>query len=162
MIKQSEDKEVYLEVPNDSNALVSAIFKSLDKTRKRGDLSQGTLSYVLVKDPKFARFYLLLSKTVIWCTRRPVMSNHSFYTENISLFLDLHLQSLAQKVNSYIKDTNHFLRKIKEWGQLSERSIPCTIDVVGLYPNIPHNEDFAFPKDFLNSRLTNRSQQTLW
>ena len=42
------------------------------------------------------------------------MSNHSFYTENISLFLDLHLQSLAQKVNSYIKDTNHFLRKIKE------------------------------------------------
>ena len=65
VIKQSEDKEVYLEVPNDSNALVSAIFKSLDKTRKRGDLSQGTLSYVLVKDPKFARFYSLLSKTVI-------------------------------------------------------------------------------------------------
>ena len=65
VIKQSEDKEVYLEVPNDSNALVSTIFKSLDKIRKHGDLSQGTLNYFLVKHPKFARFYLLLPKTVI-------------------------------------------------------------------------------------------------
>ena len=57
--KQLEDKEVYLEVPNDSSALVSTIFKSLKKIRKRGDLSQDTLNYFLVKDPKFARFYLL-------------------------------------------------------------------------------------------------------
>ena len=37
--KQLEDKEVYMEVPNDSSALVSTIFKSLEKIRKRGDLS---------------------------------------------------------------------------------------------------------------------------
>ena len=57
--KQLEDKEVYMEVPNDSSALMSTIFKSLEKIRKRGDLSQDTLNYFLVKDPKFARFYLL-------------------------------------------------------------------------------------------------------
>ena len=57
--KQLEDKEVYLEVPNDSSALVSAIFKPLEKIRKRVDLSQDTLNYFLVRDPKFARFYLL-------------------------------------------------------------------------------------------------------
>ena len=58
--KQLEDKDVYLEVPNDSSALVSIMFKSLQKIRKRGDLSQDTLNYFLVKDSKFPRFYLLL------------------------------------------------------------------------------------------------------
>ena len=81
---------------------------------------------------------------------RPVISKCGFYTENISSFVDFHLQSLAQKVKSYIKDTNHFLRKIKELGQLLEGTILCTVDVVGLYPNIPHDEGFAFLKDFVD------------
>ena len=57
--KQLEDKEVYPEVPNDSSSLVSTIFKSLEKIKKRGYLPKDTLNYFLVKDPKFARFYLL-------------------------------------------------------------------------------------------------------
>ena len=57
--KQLEDKQVYPEVPNDSTALVSTIFKSLEKIRKREDMSQDTLNYFIVKDLKFARFYLL-------------------------------------------------------------------------------------------------------
>ena len=84
---------------------------------------------------------------------RPVISNCGFYTENISSFLDFHLRSLAQRLSSYIKDTNHFLKKIKESGQLLEGTILCTIDVVGLYPNIPHDEGLAFLKDFLDSRV---------
>ena len=118
--KQLEDKEVYLQVSNDSSALVSTIFKSLQKIRKRGDMSQDTLNYFLVKDPRFARFYLLpkVHKRLYDVPGRPVFSNCGFYTENISPFLDFHLQPLAQKVKSYIKDTNHFLRKIKELGQL--------------------------------------------
>ena len=149
-----EDKEVYLEVPNDWSALVSTIFKSLEKIRKRGDLSQDTLNYFLVKDPKFARFYLLpkVHKRLYDVPGRPVISNCGFYTENISSFLDFHLQPLAQKVKSYIKDTNHFLRKIKELGQLAEGTIPCTTDAVGLYPNIPHDEGLAFLKGFLDIR----------
>ena len=71
---------------------------------------------------------------------RPIISNCGFDTENISSFLDHHFQPIAQKANSCIKDTNHFLRKIKRLRQLPERAILCTIDVVGLYPNIPHEE----------------------
>ena len=84
---------------------------------------------------------------------RPVICNCGFYTENISSFLDFHLQPLAQKVKPYIKDTNHFFKKIKELGQLPEGTILCTIDVVGLYPNIPHDEGLAFLEDFLDSRV---------
>ena len=51
---------------------------------------------------------------------RPVITNCSYYTENISAFLDHHLQPLAQKVNSYIKDTNDFLKKLKYLPNLPE------------------------------------------
>ena len=103
----------------------------------------------------FARFYLLpkVHKQLYDVPGRPVISNCGFYTENISSFLDFHLQPLAQKVKSYIKDINHFLRIIKELGQLPEGTNLCTIDVVGLYPNILHDEELAFLRDFLDSRV---------
>ena len=50
--KQLEGKEVYLEVPNDSSALVNTIFKSLEKIRKSGDLSEDTLKLFLSKRPQ--------------------------------------------------------------------------------------------------------------
>ena len=95
---------------------------ALDKIRIQSDLSNETLNYFLVKDPKFARFYLLpkIQKCLHNVPGRPVISNCGFYTENISSFLDHHLQPIAQKVNSFIKDTNHFLQKIKSLVQLLE------------------------------------------
>ena len=152
--KQLEDKDVYEEVQNDPSTLINTIMRALEKIRIRGDLSNDTLNYFLVKDPKFARFYLLpkIHKRLHNVPGRLVISNCGFYTENISSFLDHHLQPIAQKVNSFIKDTNHFLRKIKSLGQLPEGAILCTIDVVGLYPNIPHEEGLASLRKFLDAR----------
>ena len=84
---------------------------------------------------------------------KPVISNCGFYTKNIFSFLGFDSHLLAQKVKSYIKDTNHCLSNIKELGQLPEGIILCTIDVVGLYLNIPYDEGLAFLKDFLDSRV---------
>ena len=112
--KQLEDKDIYEEVQNDPSTLINTIMRALEKIRIRGDLSNDTLNYFLVKDPKFARFYLLpkIHKRLNNVPGRPVISNCGFYTENISSFLDHQLQPMAQKMNSFIKDTNHFLRKI--------------------------------------------------
>ena len=44
------------------------------------------------------------------------------------------------------------MRKIKELGQIAEGTILCTIDVVGLYSNIPLDECLVFLKGFLDSR----------
>ena len=105
--KELEDREVYEEVPNDPSVPVNTIIKALEKIRLRGDLSSDTLNYLVVEDQKFARFYLLpkIHKRLHNVPGRPVNSNCGFYTENISSFLDYHLQPLAQKVESYIKDT---------------------------------------------------------
>ena len=152
--QQLEDKYVYKEVQNDSSILINTIMWALEKIRIRGDLSNDTLNYILAKDPKFARFYFLpkIQKRLHNVSGRPVISNCGFYTENIFSFLDHHLQPIAQKVNSFLKDTNHFLRKIKSLGQLPKGAILCTIDVVGLCPNIPYEEGLASLRKFLDVR----------
>jgi len=83
---------------------------------------------------------------------RPVISNSGYFTENISAFVDFHLQSLAKQVKSFIKDTNDFLLKLKGLTDLPKDFLLCTVDVVGLYPNIPHDDGLAAVKKALDSR----------
>ena len=52
-----------------------------------------------------------------------------------------------------MKDTNDFLRKLIELDCLTEDAILVTIDVVGLYPHIPHSEGLAAIKKALNKRV---------
>ena len=57
--KQLGVSDVYEEVPDDAEPLISTIHTTLEKIRKRGDLKKENIQYFEVKDPKFARFYLL-------------------------------------------------------------------------------------------------------
>ena len=146
--KQLGDEQVYEEVSNDAAPLLKTINEVIAKTRKLGVLKRDTLDY-FIKESKFARFYLLpkIHKRLHNVPGRPVISNSGYYTENISSFLDHHLQPLAQAVKSYIKDTNEFLKKLRSLPKLPDGIILCTMDVVGLYPNIPHEEGlFALRK----------------
>ena len=143
--KQLGDKEIYEEMCNDPEPLISTIHNAIKKIRLRGDLSADTIKYFMVKDPKFARFYLLpkIQKRLYDVPGRPVISNCGYYTENISSFLDFHLQPLTREVKSYIKDTNDFLKKLRSLPNLPDDIILCTVDVVGLYLNIPHEEGLS-------------------
>ena len=120
-------------------------------------MKKETIKYFEVKDPKFARFCLLhrIHKRLNNVPGRPVISNCGYYTENIFVFLDFHLQPLAQAVKSYIKDTNGFLNKLRSLPKLPDNIILCTVDVVGLYPNIPHEEGLSA----LRKRLDNRMEK---
>ena len=75
--------------------------------------------------------------------------------EIISAFLDFYLQPLAQAVKSYIKDTNDFLNKLRSLLKLPGNIILRTVDVVGLYPNIPHKEGPSALKERLDNRMEN-------
>ena len=119
------------------------IIKSvLGKIRKRGDISDKTLNYFVVNNLKLGRFYLLpkIHKRLHNVPGRPFISNSGYFTGNISSFLDFQLKPLAQKVKCYIQDTIDFLKKIANLPTLPDDLILCTIGVVGLYPNIPHEE----------------------
>ena len=57
-----------------------------------------------------------------------------------------------QKGISYIRDSKHFLEKIKTIGSVPENAIFVTADVVGLYPNIPHQAGLNALKEALEKR----------
>ena len=109
--KELGDKDVHKQISDDPSPLVNTILKAINIIQKRGDLANDTIKYFKVNDPRLGRFYLLpkIHKRLYDVPGRPVISNCSYYTENISSFLDFHLQPLAKAVDSYIKDTNHFL-----------------------------------------------------
>ena len=62
-IKEAEeqlgDENVYEEVSNNVAYLLKTINEVIAKIRKQGDLKRDNLDYFIMKDPKFARFYLL-------------------------------------------------------------------------------------------------------
>ena len=57
-----------------------------------------------------------------------------------------------QKGKPYIRDSGHFLEKIKNISTLPENAILVTADVVGLYPSIPHQTGFSALKEALENR----------
>ena len=105
--KQLDDREVYEEVPNNPNVLINSIMKALEKIRLRGDLASDTVNFFLVKDPRFARYYQKFINTYMTYRVEQLFETAAF---KLSLFLDYHLQPLAQMAKSYIKDTNHLIR----------------------------------------------------
>ena len=140
---QLGDKGVYEKLSGDTvSPLIEVIKSCIDSIDKRGDIPRETLDYFLVDNPKLGRFYLLpkIHKRLYRVPGRPVISNSSYYTENISAFLDFHLKPLATQVKSFVKDTNDFLKKLSSLPNLPSDTILCTADVVGLYPNIPHED----------------------
>ena len=109
---QLNDKNVYKELTGNVEGPLEKIIKTvLKKVRDRRDITDNTLDYLLVNNPKLGRFYLLpkIHKRLQNAPGRPAISNSGYYTENISAFLEFHLKPLAQKVKSYIKDTNDLL-----------------------------------------------------
>ena len=61
---------------------------------------------------------------------------------------------MAQKWNIFTNSTNLFLRKIKSLVQLTEGAILCTVDFVGLYPNMPHEEGLTSLRKFLDANFS--------
>ena len=60
--------------------------------------------------------------------------------------------SLVCSTESYVKDTNHFLSLLAGIGDIPDGALLCAVDVVGLYPSIPHDEGLEAMRRALNSR----------
>ena len=98
------------------------------------------------------RFYLLpeIHKGLHNVPGRPVISNWNHIAKNSKkLFC---WKPLAQKVKSYIKDMNDFLRKIASLSALPDYVILCAIDVGGLCPNVTHEEGLITIRKALDTR----------
>ena len=82
----------------------------------------------------------------------PIISNCGTPTEKVSEFLDDKLKPEMQKSWSFIKDTNDFISKISRIHSIPKDALLVTVDVVGLYPSIPHKAGLEALEWALNKR----------
>ena len=145
--KHLNDKRVYKEVKFNENALTDLVEKS-NKIFYRlcshiliSESEPKHFTYNFKKATNLRKLYFLpkIHKRLANVPRRPVISNSGTPTEKISLYLDFLLKPVMQDGWSYIRDTGDFLKKAKCLGKIPEAAILLTADVVGLYPNIPHD-----------------------
>ena len=87
---------------------------------------------------------------------RPIVSGSGSPTENIGLFVEHHIKHLGTQHKSYLQDTPDFLRKIEqinnEKEDLPKETILASIDVTGLYTNIPQDEGLECTEEALDER----------
>ena len=153
--RQLDDRQVYEEVEVDPSVdLGKTVNSRLNEMREEDPGLEEVTEYLKVKDSKLGRFYLLpkIHKGLSSVKGRPVISNCGTITEHISEYLDHHLNPLVSQSRSYVKDTNHFLPRLSKLGKIPEGAMLCTVDVVGLYPSIPHGEGLEAVREALDRR----------
>ena len=89
--------------------------------------------------PRIPVFYTLTKIHKPTPVGRPIISGCDGPTERISAFVDHLIQPIAQKQASYLKDTTDFLNFIEKT-KLPKITILVSMDVTGLYTNIPQEE----------------------
>ena len=85
---------------------------------------------------------------------RPIVSACGSITENIGKFVQVHLKKFSNTHHSYLQDSPDFLRAIEdqnESGDIEDNDILVTIDVTGLYTNIPQDQGIEACKDILEN-----------
>lgn len=147
---QLSDSSVYeLVDTNPIGEVTTIIDEKLKSLRDKGTITEENRKYLRGKNNKLGRFYLLpkIHKRLVNVPGRPVISNCGTATEGVSEFVDFHLQPIVRTLPHIIKDTTDFLAKLENLGDIPEGAIICTMDVVGLYPHIPHEEGLLYMKE---------------
>lgn len=147
-LRQLHNTDYYRPIPESSSRnTVSRINAILMRMRNRGFISYKQYSYLAADFPEDPRCFYLLPKVhknySKWPSPsmpegRPIVSDCSSETYHICELLDYYLQPLSIQNPAYLKDTYHFISRIRG------RSIPAssylvTADVTALYTNMHIN-----------------------
>ena len=96
--------------------------------------TEKNFDYLNVKHPKAGRFYLLPKIHKKNIPGRPICSSIGHPTCNISKFVDAHIKDYVPKTKSYVRDTQHFISRLKELGKIPQGVLLVTLDVSSLSP----------------------------
>ena len=117
------------------------------------DIDKKVMNYLIKKKPQLGQFYILpkVHKRTFIIPGRPVISNIGTATENkLHFLLDFYLKPVVQTIPHILEDTRDFLSRLCYLQDIPENVIVVSFDVVGLYPNIPHEEGVDIMRVFLN------------
>ena len=131
-----------------TNQVSDKITDELIKMRSLNLITEKNFEFLNIKNPKEARFYLLkIHKKDI--PGRPICSSTDHPTSNISKFIDEHFKSYVPKTNSYVRDTQHFISRLKQLGKIPDNALLVTLDVSLLYTNIRNHEGILAVADHI-------------
>ena len=130
------------------------INKAVDELLAKNSINRNTANDLKQSRPRTASFYLLpkVHKSLSSPPGRPIVSSNGCPTELISAFVDTILKPLVTNVPSFIRDTKHLLSEILSLPKLPSHALLVTMDVVGLYSNIPHSDGADACREFLAQR----------
>ena len=116
------------------------IFEELEKKIFITEKETNCLSFNFKKATNVGKSYLLpkMHKRLSNVLGRTVISSCGTPIEKVLEFLDHNLQPVMKEEKSYIKDTDDFLDKLKDFVEIPEGAILVTADVVRLYPSLPY------------------------
>jgi peptide-methionine (R)-S-oxide reductase len=147
------DTTVYNRVGSETNSqLIRQVGAILEQAKIDSIITEDMFEYARPINTKPARFYILPKVHKAGVPGRPVVSACGSPTEGLSEIVDHFLQPFMTAIPSYIKDTNDFLHKVRSLGSLPSGTILATIDVVSLYPSIPHTNGLTALRSFLLQR----------
>ena len=167
MFKQLQDVDIYEDTDFKASDLVklvektNTLFQSIKKNNLVTEKELKYFPYQYKNSTNFGKMYLIpkIHNRLDNVADCPVISNFGTPAEKASEFLDQHLQPILKSGVSYIKCTNDFLFKLKNLRKIPENAFLVTSDVVGLYPNIPHDEGLEVSRKQCNA-LDNKSIST--
>ena len=114
-------------------------------------ITEKNFDYLNIPNPKEARLYLLPKIHKKDIPGRPICSSIQHPTAHISKFVDEHIKKYVPKTRSYVRDTQHFISRLKQLGQIPTGALLVTLDVSSLYTNIPNHEGLQAVADHLRT-----------
>ena len=106
---------------------------------------------LLVERPK-CNFYILPKIHKPGNPGRPVVSSCSCPTNVISKYLIETLKTIVRALPTFVKDTNHALKLVRNFQFRGENRLLFAMDIKGLYTNIPNGYGLNALKYFLEKR----------
>ena len=153
--RELSDKAFYSQIQEDPTLRVSQkITSTLISMKNKGLISEDNLEYLTLTNTTIGHFYLLPKIHKKGIPGRPICSSITRPTAKISKFVDAHIKKYVPQTQSYIRDTQDFISKIKPIGPLPEGACLITLDVSSLYTNIPNQEGIVAVADQLRKDPT--------
>ena len=151
-LRQLSNTDFYEETPNDlTDRHVALVTHTIYDLQGKGQISEKTADFLSFNIDRTPQFYMLpkIHKNLEKPPGRPIISGCNGPTEKISKLVDHFLNPLVPSIRSYIKDTDDFLYKLKNIGNLPNNLTLVSLDVSSLYTNIDINEGINACKEML-------------
>ena len=105
---------------------------TIERFRKQKLITEKVAEGLERKDPKTLKFYLRQKIRKEGNPGHPVGSSVNCHTTNILKYVDYHLQPIVKKIPSYVKDIQHFLKKLEKVKDIPQGSLLVTLDLNSL------------------------------